>query len=91
MSTIPTQRTHGGLNDRIRHEGDMGNIQANSDGVSSDTIVDNYIKLSGSRSIVGRALVVHEKMDDLGRGGNADSLTTGNSGSRIACTVIGYL
>lgn len=76
--------------DRIRHEGDLGNIQANADGTSSMTIVDNYITLSGPRSVIGRGLVVHMKKDDLGKGGAPDSLTTGNAGGRIACGVIGY-
>ncbi|XP_037049697.1 superoxide dismutase [Cu-Zn], chloroplastic-like isoform X2 [Bradysia coprophila] len=87
----PDMNNHGGLTDKIRHEGDMGNIQANADGMSSMTIVDNYITLSGSRSIIGRGLVIHEKMDDLGKGGASDSLTTGNAGGRIGCGVIGYM
>lgn len=55
------------------------------------TIVDNYQTLSGPRSIIGRGLVIHNNSDDLGKGGTPDSLTTGNSGSRIACAVIGYM
>lgn len=69
----------------------MGNIQANSDGVSSMTIIDSYVTLSGTRSILGRGLVIHNNKDDLGKGGAPDSLTTGNAGSRIACAVIGYM
>lgn len=82
---------HGAQTDKIRHEGDLGNIQANAAGVASMTIVDNYSTLSGPRSIIGRGLVIHNNRDDLGKGGAPDSLTTGNSGSRIACSVIGYM
>jgi Cu/Zn superoxide dismutase len=32
---------------------------------------------------------VHEDADDLGLGEKEDSLTTGHSGRRIACAVIG--
>lgn len=51
---------------------------------------DSAITLTGTRSIVGRSLVIHEKEDDLGRGNAADSKKTGNAGGRIACGVIGF-
>lgn len=50
---------------------------------------DSVITLFGSRSIIGRAVVVHETIDDLGRGGHPDSKKTGNAGGRIGCGVIG--
>ena len=48
------------------------------------------IKLKGKYSVVGRSVVIHEKEDDLGLGGNAESLKTGNSMNRIACGIIGF-
>ncbi|XP_059314742.1 superoxide dismutase [Cu-Zn], chloroplastic [Lycium ferocissimum] len=85
----PNKLTHGAPGDEIRHAGDLGNIVANADGVAEATLVDNQIPLSGPNSVVGRALVVHELEDDLGKGGHELSLTTGNAGGRLACGVVG--
>ncbi|KAH7690595.1 Superoxide dismutase protein [Dioscorea alata] len=85
----PNNLTHGAPEDKIRHAGDLGNIVANSDGVAEATIVDNQIPLSGPNAVIGRALVVHELEDDLGKGGHELSLTTGNAGGRLACGVVG--
>jgi Cu-Zn family superoxide dismutase len=37
----------------------------------------------------GRSIIVHADKDDLGLGEEEDSLTTGHSGKRMACAVIG--
>ncbi|KAJ8750307.1 hypothetical protein K2173_014222 [Erythroxylum novogranatense] len=81
----PNNMTHGAPEDKIRHAGDLGNIVANADGVAEATIVDSQIPLSGPNAVIGRALVVHELEDDLGKGGHELSLTTGNAGGRLAC------
>lgn len=47
------------------------------------------ISLSGSRNIAGRGVVVHEDIDDLGKGTHADSKKTGNAGGRFACGIVG--
>jgi superoxide dismutase, Cu-Zn family len=47
------------------------------------------IKLDGAISVIGRSFVVHKDMDDLGLGPYPDSKTTGHSGARVACGVIG--
>ncbi|KAL1298692.1 hypothetical protein HN51_042998 [Arachis hypogaea] len=85
----PNKMKHGAPGDQIRHAGDLGNIVANADGVAEATIVDNQIPLIGPNSVVGRALVVHELEDDLGKGGKELSLSTGNAGGRLACGVVG--
>jgi Cu-Zn family superoxide dismutase len=45
--------------------------------------------LIGPHSIIGRSIIIKANEDDLGRGGHEYSLTTGNSGARIAGGVIG--
>ncbi|GFO47153.1 superoxide dismutase [Cu-Zn] [Plakobranchus ocellatus] len=72
-----------------RHAGDLGNITAGDDGVANVDIADMQIPLIGNNSIIGRSLVVHEKKDDLGQGGDDESKKTGNAGPRQACGVIG--
>ncbi|KAK6943885.1 Superoxide dismutase, copper/zinc binding domain [Dillenia turbinata] len=81
----PNKLKHGAPEDKIRHSGDLGNIVANADGIAETAIVDNQIPLSGPNAIIGRAFVVHELEDDLGKGGVELSLTTGNAGGRLAC------
>ncbi|MCO5557901.1 hypothetical protein L7F22_011474 [Adiantum nelumboides] len=85
----PKGLTHGAPGDDVRHAGDLGNVVADDKGVVDCTIVDAQIPLSGTNSVVGRALVVHELEDDLGKGGHELSSTTGNAGGRLACGVVG--
>eukprot|EP00270_Netrium_digitus_P013937 TRINITY_DN468_c0_g1_i4.p1 TRINITY_DN468_c0_g1~~TRINITY_DN468_c0_g1_i4.p1 ORF type:complete len:253 (-),score=66.77 TRINITY_DN468_c0_g1_i4:254-1012(-) len=85
----PKGRTHGAPEDEVRHAGDLGNVVAGDDGVAVATVVDAQIPLTGAGSVVGRAFVVHELEDDLGKGGAELSLTTGNAGGRLACGVVG--
>lgn len=85
---------HGGINDLLtrRHLGDLGNIEANSQGVVDTIIYDRFIRLSGTtRNIIGRSVVVHQDEDDLGQGGDVESSKTGNAGARIGCAVIGLV
>ncbi|XP_031350813.1 superoxide dismutase [Cu-Zn]-like [Photinus pyralis] len=82
---------HGDRRDPLRHVGDLGNIEAKDDGSVEVEFVDSLLSLvGGGRSVVGRALVIAENEDDLGRGGTAESVSTGNSGKPIACAVIAY-
>ena len=87
----PTKQNHGGINSKIRHVGDLGNIHSDNNGNIIMKIEDNIIKLRGNKyNIIGRSVVIHEDADDNGLGGYEDSLKTGHSGARIACAVIGY-
>ena len=81
----PFKKTHGSPTDEERHVGDLGNIEAGSDGVATGEIVDPLIQLVGEYSVVGRSIMIHADPDDLGKGGHALSATTGNAGARIAC------
>jgi len=87
----PDKLDHGAPKDEIRHVGDLGNVRADSTGLAKTIFSDSLISLTGSRSIIGRGLIVHQDIDDLGKGGHPDSLKTGNAGARAACGVIGYL
>ena len=86
----PHGHSHGGLTTKKRHVGDLGNIEAGKNGVAMIDITDRFVKLRGKYSVIGRSLVVHEDEDDLGMGNHEDSHTTGHSGKRLACGVIGY-
>lgn len=66
-----------------RHVGDLGNIEADSTGKAHLEYVDTMLSLSGENTILGRAVVVHEKEDDL------KTQPTGNAGARLAYGVIG--
>jgi Cu-Zn family superoxide dismutase len=85
----PFGKNHGAPEDAERHIGDLGNVEAGPDGKVSVNITDKVISLTGPNSIIGRAIVVHADVDDLGKGGHELSLTTGNAGGRLACGVIG--
>ena len=87
----PYGDTHGCPGSRNRHVGDLGNIHTNNKGEANYTFYDNVITLRGAKAnIIGRGLIIHEDEDDCGKGGNTESLKTGNAGKRIACAVIGY-
>lgn len=86
----PDNKKHGGLDSKIRHSGDLGNIASDESGVCKTTMYAKGIELNGDKyNILGRGLIIHEDEDDLGVGGKDDSHTTGHAGKRIACTVIG--
>lgn len=82
-----TPKSHGGAPEAggERHTGDLGNIKG-------PTCVQLYFLRGVTLSdLYGRSVIVHADPDDLGRGDAPDSKTTGNSGARIACAIIGRI
>jgi len=74
---------HAGHDAEQRHEGDLGNLEADSSGKAHLELTDKMMTMSGEKSIIGRGVIVHEKEDDL------KSQPVGNAGGRLACGVIG--
>ena len=91
----PHNTTHGSLlvPGKPRHGGDLiNNLKADENGEFRFRYRDPLVRLRGNASdtVLGRSVVVHEGVDDLGLGGDAESLKTGNAGSRMLCAIIGY-
>jgi Cu-Zn family superoxide dismutase len=81
----PTNQPHAGPDAPARHEGDMGNVEADGSGNAKLDYVDHQISLTNdAKSAIGRSVVVHAKADDL------KTQPSGDSGARIACGVIGW-
>ncbi|KAG5185374.1 disproportionate superoxide radical into hydrogen peroxide [Tribonema minus] len=85
----PFGKNHGAPDDEERMVGDLGNVEADEEGVCKIAIEDSLVKLIGPHSVIGRSIIVKANEDDLGRGGHELSLSTGNSGARVAGGVIG--
>ena len=87
----PYGKTHGCPGMKNRHVGDLGNLKTDATGCAKYQMVDDMIKLRGTKAnIIGRGLIIHADEDDCGQGKNDASLVNGNAGKRIACAVIGY-
>ncbi|HAM41378.1 MAG TPA: superoxide dismutase family protein [Candidatus Omnitrophica bacterium] len=64
------------------HAGDFGNIDIRGDGAGTLELILPGLRVSGGDYTVGgRAVVLHEQVDDFGQ-------PTGNAGGRIGCGVI---
>lgn len=84
----PDKKTHGGLHNKNKHKGDLGNIIADK---NNNVKYNFYAKGLKVKELYGRSLVIHEKKDDLGKGNNEESKKTGNSGKRIGYGIIGFM
>jgi len=79
----PRHMQHGAPDARTRHVGDLGNVDANAEGVGTVDEFDTMLRFRGSSSILGRSIIVHEKADTFIQ-------PTGGAGGRVAIGVIGW-
>lgn len=89
----PYNKTHGTITvkNMPRHAGDLiNNIESDWNGKFSYAYYDPLVNLRGNvdESVIGRSIVIHDGIDDLGLGGTKESLKTGSAGSRMACAII---
>jgi len=78
----PATQPHAAREATARHVGDLGNLKADPYGLARVDFVDKTLSLSGPNSIIGKAVITHEKADDF------TTQPTGNAGARQACGVI---
>jgi len=79
----PTNVAHALPPATTRHVGDLPNLSTYEGNRAWFDYTSNLVSLSGANSVIGRAIIVHEKADD------GCTQPTGNSGSRYAQCVIG--
>jgi superoxide dismutase, Cu-Zn family len=79
----PEDAQHGDPMGEMRHAGDLGNVEANEEGIAQMEYFDKDMQLNGVNSIIGHSIIVHADEDDL------NTQPTGNAGARVACGVIG--
>lgn len=78
----PMHHDHGAAATGESHEGDLGNIVADTSGQAHLRLKDKYLTLSGDESILGLSIIVTAQEDDL------VSQPSGNSGAGVACGLI---
>ena len=79
----PGNTMHAGPEDQERHVGDLGNLEADKSGRAKYNRLDTHITLHGRNSIIGRSVVIKERVDDY------KTQPGGGAGQRIAYGVIG--
>lgn len=80
----PDGHPHAGPSAEPRHAGDFGNIESDAQGNARLELTVQNISIAGANNpVLGRAVIVHQKADDL------QSQPTGDAGARIGCGIIG--
>ena len=80
----PGKTDHGRWGEGKFHRGDIGNLEANAAGEATLVFSTDMWTIGGDpgTDIVGRSVIIHEKVDDF------KTQPTGNAGGRLACGVI---
>jgi Cu-Zn family superoxide dismutase len=79
----PGMHPHGAPDAPAHHAGDFGNMSVGADGRGRLSLWDPELTVRpGKYSVVGRAIIVHDKPDDM------TTQPTGNAGGRIGCGVV---
>jgi Cu-Zn family superoxide dismutase len=79
----PNGMQHGAPTAEMHHPGDFGNLTVGADGTGTLTISAPMLTVTeGPMSVIGKAVIVHEKVDDF------TTQPTGNAGGRQGCAVI---
>jgi len=76
----PGNVDHGAPHAAVHHAGDLGNMWIRDDGTGYHKVFMPELTIdAGDHGVVGRSIIVHEKIDDL------VSQPTGAAGGRIGC------
>lgn len=79
----PENHVHGGPTTSPVHAGDLGNLHADATGMAMLDLMLDDISIGGAKNdILGKAVIIHGKEDDL------KSQPAGNAGPRVAGGVI---
>jgi superoxide dismutase, Cu-Zn family len=79
----PTSMAHGAPDAQSHHAGDFGNVTADANGEVHTRFTTHSVTVKeGSKSVVGRSVILHANPDDL------VTQPTGNAGGRIACGIV---
>lgn len=79
----PEGHPHGSPDADKHHAGDLGNLKADANGNVDTSMTVDFLSLDGEHSVLGRALILHAKADDL------KSQPSGDAGARMGAGVIG--
>jgi len=79
----PDKHVHGGPSTSPVHAGDFGNVESDAKGMAMLELTVDDISIGGPKNdILGKAVIVHAKEDDL------KSQPSGNAGARVAGGII---